>query len=466
MLTRRLFAAAALATLSAPAFAQTPPPRDVPSDAELTALIRTRVEEGRAKGIVLGVLERDGARRIVAFGDPGPGARPLGPDSVFEIGSITKTFTATLLADMAQRGEVDPARPAQTYAPPGLTLPKYQGQEITLANLAEQNSGLPRLPGNMAMTNMANPYADYTIAQLNTYLSGYTLPRAPGGQFEYSNLGVGLLGHLLATKAGMSWDQLASQRILGPLGMRDTAVALNPRMRENLAQGFTAEGQPQGLWDLPTLAGAGALRSTMADMLTYLDANVGPPSNDLEQAMRSAQLPRAEAGPNLRIGFNWLTLARPQGAIVWHNGATGGYRAFIGFDPQRQVGVVVMVNSSSDIDDIGLHLLDGTIPLAPRPAAAPQRVAVAVPPESLPRFAGTYALEVQPDFTIEFTVENGALMIHPKNQGKGPMQAESPTRFFITVPDVVIDFQVGPDGAVNSLILEQSGARLPARRIG
>ncbi len=464
MFARSLFAAAAALALALASPAGAEPPRAFPNDADITALIRTRVEEGRATGIVVGVLEADGSRRIVSYGDPGPGAKPLGPDSVFEIGSITKTFTGALLADMAQRGEVDPARPAQDYAPPGLTMPIFNGQPITLANLAEQNSGLPRLPDNFAPADKLNPYVDYDAARLNAFLGAYQLTRAPGARFEYSNVGVGLLGHLLSGKAGVGYDRLIHHRILDPLGMTSSGLELTAPMRANLAIGHNRAGAPTQLWDFDVIAPAGAIRSSMTDMLTYLDANVGPPANDLERAMRSAQAPRADALGG-KIGFIWLTMKRPQGDIVWHDGLTGGYASFIGFDPVRQVGVVVLVNASQSCDDIGFHLLDPSYPLLPKPATPVKRTAVNVPAESLAPLAGVYALDAQPDFTIAFTVENGALVIHPKDQMKGPMQAESPTRFFLTVPEVVIDFHLAADGKADSLILEQNGAKLPAKRI-
>ena len=151
-----------------------------PSDEDLSALIRSRVEEGRAVGIVLGVVEADGSTRIVAYGDAGPNARPLGAESVFEIGSVTKVFTATLLADMVARGEVSFSDPVSDYLPDEVTMPSRGGREITLLDLSTQHSGLPRLPGNMSPADMSNPYADYTVEQLYTFLSGHELRRDIG----------------------------------------------------------------------------------------------------------------------------------------------------------------------------------------------------------------------------------------------------------------------------------------------
>ena len=290
-------------------------------DDALLALIKGRVDEGRATGIVAGVLDADGTRRIVAYGDPGPGAPPLGPESVFEIGSVTKVFTGVLLAEMAARGEVDPDRPVQRYAPAGLVLPIREGREITLVDLASHRSGLPRLPANLAPYDPNNPYAKFSVAQMNEFLAGYELPREIGSQYEYSNLGAALLGHVLAARAGVEYETLVRHRILDPLGMTMTGVALSPAMKARLAIGHDAQGKPTSLWDLPTLAGADALRSTMKDLLIFLAANIGEPASDLERAMRVTHRSLG-ASPIVETGLAWHLVAIGHTKIVCHNGGT------------------------------------------------------------------------------------------------------------------------------------------------
>jgi D-alanyl-D-alanine-carboxypeptidase/D-alanyl-D-alanine-endopeptidase len=297
---------AVLAFFAMPATAQTSKSA-FPDNAALTKLLKDRVDEDRATGLIVGVMEADGSTRIVSYGSAGAGAEPLGANSVFEIGSITKVFTATVLADMAQKGEVKLVAPAQTYAPKGMVLPRRGDKEITLLNLSEHNSGLPRMPTNFQPADALNPYADYSVAQLNTFLGGYQLTRDIGARFEYSNLGVGALGAILANKSGNSYEAMVQERVLKPLGMTMTGIALSPAMQKALAKGHDQSGQVTANWDIPTLAGAGALRSNMTDMLKFLDANVGPPKNDLERAMRDAQKPRAPAGPGMQIGLNWIT---------------------------------------------------------------------------------------------------------------------------------------------------------------
>jgi serine-type D-Ala-D-Ala carboxypeptidase/endopeptidase len=438
-----------------------------PDNAAITKLLKDRVDDGRATGLVVGVLEADGKTRVVVYGSGGSDAKPLSADSVFEIGSITKVFTGTLLADMAQKGEVKLDVPAQTYAPAGMILPKRGGpdgkmKEITLANLSEQNSGLPRLPSNLQPKDASNPYADYTSAQLHAFLGGYQLQRDIGARFEYSNLGVGVLGAILANKAGKSYEVLVAERIAKPLGMTMTGVTLSPAMNHALAKGHDESGAVTANWDLPALAGAGALRSNMADMLKFLDANIGPPKNALERAMREAQKVRAPAGPGMQIGLNWLHAKTASGVeYVWHNGGTGGYRSFIGFDPERGVGVVVLSNRTISADDIGVHLLDPKSPLTTKPVPPPQRAAITLAPGQMAKFVGTYALNSMPDFKIAVTLENGALFAQATQQPKFPVFAESWTKLFLRVVDAQLEFTDEKDGAFTGLILHQNGLSQP-----
>lgn len=451
----------AIATQGA-AMAQTPAFPDNPA---LLDILKSRVEDGRATGLVLGVMDADGATRVVAYGDPGAGAQPLGPDSVFEIGSVTKVFTTTLLADMVQKGEVSLDVPAQTYAPPGMTLPTRNGKAITLAHLAEQNSGLPRLPTNLDLSkvDMSNPYAAYTRDMLNAFLAGYTLPRDPGASFEYSNLGMGVLGEILAHRAGTDFETAVRTRILDPLDMKNTAITLTPQMQTQLARGHDAAGALAANWDLPSLAGAGALRSSMTDMLKFLDANTGEPANDLERAMRLAHTPRFPIGGNAKIGLGWITLTTGTGSFLCHDGGTGGYGAIVAIDPQRNVGLVLLGNRTGIPEDIAMHLMDASIPLAPPPSG--ERVEVAVPAEALASHVGVYALDAMPNFKLTVTLEGGQLHMQATGQGKYPVFAESPTKFFYKVVDAQVTFLPAADGKPAALILHQAGANQHATRI-
>ena len=340
--------------------------QQIASDAEIRDMLAKRVATGKNPGIVVGIYE-NGRTRIVAAGSSGAPSGTIDGHTVFEIGSITKVFTGTLLADMVARKLVAYDDSVSKYLPSTVRMPSRNGRAIALVELSTQHSGLPRLPDNLKPADRLNPYADYTTEQMYDFLSRHELRRDPGEAFEYSNLGVGLLGHVLARRAETSYEALVVDRILGPLAMSDTRITLTPPMRARLAQGHNAAGSPAKNWDLPTLAGAGALRSTANDMLRFAAAALGasgtPPA--LASAFADAERPRRDLpGPaKSQIGLNWFTAHAGPVEIVWHNGGTGGYRSYLGLDRARQRAVIVFTNSANGVDDIGRHLLDSTLPL-------------------------------------------------------------------------------------------------------
>jgi serine-type D-Ala-D-Ala carboxypeptidase/endopeptidase len=430
----------------------------LPPDPVVRATLRARVEAERAAGIVVGILDGNG-RRVVAYGD-GPSGRPLDGDTVFEIGSITKVFTSALLSDMVRRGEVRLEDPVAKYLPQTVRVPSKNGKPITLADLATQTSGLPRLPGNMAPKDPKNPYADYTVELLYDFLSLYELPREPGERYEYSNLGAGLLGHVLSRRAGMSYEELVRERILDPLGMKDTGITLTAATRARLAPGHDASGAPAPNWDLPALAGAGALRSTANDMLKFLAANLDPGDAPLPAALRETHRVRRSSGmPELDIGLGWHILHRFGADIVWHNGGTGGYHSWIGFIEKKRTGAVVLCNSSAETDDIGLNLLEPRFPLSAPPKA---RKEASVPAEVLETYTGEYQLA--PTFSIAVTREGNALFIQATGQSKLPIYPESETEFFLKAVDAQITF-VKEDGRVSKLVLHQNGRDTPGSKV-
>jgi CubicO group peptidase (beta-lactamase class C family) len=326
-------------------------------------------------GIVVGVIDANG-RRIIAFGRLSKNDdRPLNGDTVFEIGSITKEINSLLLIDMARRGEVALTDPVSRYLPEGVTMPERHDRKITLADLSTHSSGLPRMPSNFKPNDEANPYVDYSVQQLYDFLSGHQLTRDIGSRYEYSNLGAGLLGHVLARRAGMSYEALLRSRILDPLGMWNTRITLTPEMKARLAVGHKetprTKENPYGLtpvpnWDVPTLAGAGALRSTANDMLTFLAVNLGYLKTPLTTAAADQlSIRRPADGTDFEVGYGWRIQTRHGSTIVWHGGATGGYRCYIGFDPNARVGVIVLSNVLMPlVDDIGPHLLNRKYPLS------------------------------------------------------------------------------------------------------
>jgi len=327
---------------------------------EIKSILINRVDEGKkAVGIVVGTIDAKG-RQVIGYGRLAAD-NPAQPDggTLFEIGSITKVFTSLVLADMIERGEVKPDDPVAKYLPPSVTVPSRNGKQITLLDLSMQISGLPRMPNNFKPKDFANPYADYDPPKLYEFLSGYTLTRDIGEKYEYSNVGVGLLGHALSRKAGMSYEEMVRQRIWKPLGMNSTTVTLSAEQQKRMSTGHNALLRPVKNWDLDALAGAGAIRSTADDILKFLAANMELTDSPLKAAMRRMRTVHHDTGvPDLEIMMAWHVWHKYGTDIVWHNGGTAGFRTFAGFDPAKKTGVVVLCNTQLDCDDIGRHVLE------------------------------------------------------------------------------------------------------------
>lgn len=330
-----------------------PPPLDPALREKVDSGVRELAAIPKSAGVAVGLLH-DGVPRVLGYGRFSESDPTIpGGNTVFEIGSITKTFTGILFDQAVRDGAVGLDDPISKYLPKDVKAPTRNGRAITLLHLATHRSGLPRLPSNFAPKDATNPYADFSVDDLYDALDTVELTRDPGEKYDYSNLGMGLLGHILATKAGRPYEALVVDRICGPLGMTDTRVALSPDQKRRLAPGHAADGQPAGNWDLPTLAGAGALRSTADDMLRYLAAN-------LDGKYAGSHWERAAIGQGQGIGLAWhrLQLRKDGPVIVWHNGATGGYRCWAGFVTETKTAVVVLSNSTAEVDLLGITLLN------------------------------------------------------------------------------------------------------------
>ncbi len=458
----------ALATLdTSPLHAQSP---TVPSDAEIRQILADRIDRDRQSvGIVVGVIDpmdASGARarRVITYGSLEKGdSRPIGGDTVFEIGSVTKVFTSLLLADMVRRGEVALTDPVAKYLPADVKVPERNGRTITLLDLATHTSGLGRLPTNFMPRDPANPYADYSAAQLYQFLSTYTLPRDIGSKYEYSNLGGGLLGHVLARRAGMEYEALVRSRITGPLAMTSTSITLSADQQRRLAVGHNDRLASVPNWDLPTLAGAGALRSTANDMLTFVAANLGAAPSPLMSAMSAMLTDRRPTGmPGVDVALAWHIFTRNGDEIIWHNGGTGGYRSFIGFSPRTKVGVVVLSNTTTTagVDDIGLHVLDARLPTLQPPKPHTE---VTVDPSLFDGYVGAYQLA--PNFVLTITRDGSRLFAQATGQPKFEIFAEAAKEYFLKVVDAQLTFVTNADGRATAVVLHQGGANVTGRRI-
>jgi len=300
--------------------------------------------------LAIGTIDAAG-RAVYGYGQHPPDGRTL-----FEIGSATKTFTATLLADMVQRRRVTLDTPVTDLLPANVHAPTMDGVAITLRHLTTHRSGLPRLPPDFDPADVTNPYADYTVEKLYASLAATKLQRRPGESYEYSNFGVGLLGTALAHRASMNYEQLLIARICKPLGMNDTKITLSDEDRARLAPARDLFGVPMDNWDLAAVAGAGGIRSDVNDMLQFVAANLGLVDSPLRDALQMTHARLADVDERNHIGMGWH-IGKRTGAR-WHNGQTAGYHSFIAFVPEKNVGVVVLSNTSGAmVDTTGTQLL-------------------------------------------------------------------------------------------------------------
>ena len=411
-----------------------------------------RVESGRAVGMVTGVIDEKG-RQVVASGKVSlDGTQQPDGDTVFEIGSVTKVFTSLILADMIEKGEVKPDDPVAKFLPATVKVPSRNGRQITLLDLSMQVSGLPRLPDNLKPADPANPYADYDAAKLYEFLSRYTLTRDPGEKYEYSNLAVGLLGHALALKAGMSYEELLRRRIFDPLGMSGTSITLSEAQKKRLAPGYDGGLKPVKNWDFAVLAGCGAVRSTVNDMLKFVAANLELTDTPLKFAVRRMRaVTKGIGAPDLEIGMAWHVFTKFDTRIWWHNGGTYGYRSFVGFNPAKKEGVVLLCNTFMDNDDLGKHVLESRYPVTTFHKEVQVDAAVLEP------YVGEY--ELTPAFKITVTREAARLFAQATGQPRFEIFAQSESEFFLKVVDARITFL--KDG----LILHQGGVDQKAKKV-
>ena len=354
------------------AFAEAPQPSMV-SDAQVHRMLVARIDGQRqGTGIVVGIIDPKG-KRVIAYGTMGVGdERSVGGDTVFDLGSITKVVTALVLSEMVQRGELALDDPVQKYLPADVHLHTHGGKQITLADLATHTAGLPSRPANLDPSD-PNQSLGYPAELLHQFLSSYVPTRDPGIHYQYSSVGYGLLGEVLARKASRSYEGLLKERITQPLGMNDTDITPNTATLAHTPVGYDSHLVPMAHDHFRVLESAGALRSTANDLLTFLEAVLGYRKTPLAPAMEAMVRTRRPGGTpppskggrpgTTEIALGWNIYTDGPREIVWKNGSVLGFRAFMGYEPTMRLGVVALINAqtAAGADDIGLHLLDANI---------------------------------------------------------------------------------------------------------
>ena len=332
---------------------------------KVKAFILNNIVNKSKASVVVGLIDPNGTK-MYSFGNISKANNiPVNGRSIlFDIGSITKTFTTLLLADMVKQGIVNLNDPIEKYLPANVKVPQYKGVKITLENLASHTSGLPEWPSNIWLNNNVGVFnPNYNESMLYQGLSNTTLTREPGSQFQYSSFGIALLAHILSLKAGsVPYEQLVKDRILDVLGMNDTKITLSPYEIKNRFSIGHRGGKEITTPTVPEIvAGAGAFRSTADDMLKYTSANLGFLHTKLDDAIQLYHLithPIIPANPmnySEYVALDWRVLTNLGTETLTHEGAINGWNALVGFIPTKQIGIVLLC--SCDSKDVDMHNL-------------------------------------------------------------------------------------------------------------
>lgn len=328
-------------------------------DSEVEKLTKNQVSHG----VVIGVYKQE----KVFFKGYGTASKEstttVNTSTVFQIASVSKLFTASLLQMLCNEGVVAMDSTLDELIGDSIAL-SPAAKQVTLKQLATHTSGFPSIPKSLGLKAtelagkediMQNPYSHLGSEYLFDYLKT-TADIGKAGSFEYSNFGMGLLGHILETVTKRDFESLVSEKLLTPLEMRNTAITLTPEMKKHLAQGYTAGGKPTPLWTFSALAGAGAFHSDAEDMMKFVLANIED-NTLLSQALHKMHTPQFSGD----TGIGWIQptfLDRFFGnkTIVWHNGMVGGYASYVSIDPKARTGVVILSNQAVDVTMLGMML--------------------------------------------------------------------------------------------------------------
>ncbi len=426
-------------------------------------LVENRVVDGLSVGYIEG--KHWGIVHLGSSTRTGKNADDL---TVYELGSISKVFTGLLLADAVVRGEIDLNAAADVANSAGIRLPSRDGTSIKWIDLSTHRAGLPRLPENLPLTDLTNPYRNYDSKKAAAFLNQYELPRRPGDSQEYSNFGGSVLGYLVAEKAGKTYQQLLRERIAEPLRMSDCTVSLSDDQMKRLATPHDEFGSAASTWTFSDLPGAGGVHATMRDMMRFAKAQLTPPTGKLGDAIELAWKQQRDADASgSAMGLGWMIAG--DGQTRWHNGQTGGSHAAIFINRELKCAVIVLCNTAvtNEIDQLAMQLVKKAagqeVKLEPRKPSAKAPDKLAIDAKLRRRLVGRYQL--RPDFIFDVRDRDEHLMVGITNQPTQEVFPDSPTRWSYHGVDATLEFKLPKTGRARSLVLHQNGNKLAAFRI-
>ncbi|MES2373341.1 MAG: serine hydrolase domain-containing protein [Bacteroidota bacterium] len=298
---------------------------------------------------------KDGKTYYYGYGETAKGNNSI-PDNrtIFEIGSISKTFTATLLADAVSKGKIKLDDPVNKYLPDSIPAITFEGVPVTIRSLINHSSGIPRMPDNMG-TNKTDPYIDYDDSKMFSFYKNFTPTRKPGDKYEYSNLAVGTVGVILERINKDSYENMLLKTICKPLDMHDTKVYLQNQDSVRFAKGYS-DGNFAAPWNFKAFMGAGGIRSTVADMIRYAQAQLGTAPAALNSDIQLTHTVTFKT-TDATLGMAWLYRKPGKDQILFHNGATGGYKSYLAVNLQKKFAVVILSNTTISVDGVGNGLM-------------------------------------------------------------------------------------------------------------
>jgi serine-type D-Ala-D-Ala carboxypeptidase/endopeptidase len=437
------------------------------TDAELQAVVDKRLHGDRTGAcFAVAVIDKAVSRAYVCA-DGKDAADRIDARTAFEIGSVSKPMMAALLAGLIREGKASLDDPLSAYLPKDSTVPTFEGKPVLLRHIVTHTSGLPALPAGVEYDPL-NPYAEVNATTLLKALSTTSLTQAPGAKFEYSNFAAMLLSYAIVRRAGSDFETLLDARVFAPLGMDSSYINRKPD-GVKAAIGHTPDAKVTPAWTFPTdFAGVGGVRSTLDDMVRYVQGQFGGAPKPLDADFRMTHIPVTNDA-KAPIAMHWMLASLNGRTFLAHEGGTGGFSSFVAFDPERKFGVVILSNTAlherGGLGSLGLHLLDSRIPLGKPAAAEPVRAAGPAPTlssQELQQYIGEYPL--MPGFVLTVRAENGTLTAQATGQGAFPLASTAKDTFEAPGFGIVIRFQRDAAGKVVALKLDQGGHTLDGKR--
>lgn len=402
------------------------------------------IQSGQIRAAVVGLYD-NGKSKVAGFGrmSRDDHSAPQG-ESIFEIGSISKVFTAILTQTQVNASRLGWDDTIASRLPEAEFASDAVGA-ITLRELSSHTSGLPRMPDNFAPEDPLDPYRGYGREHMLSFVTALD-PNSLEKNFAYSNLGAGLLGMIAAEAAGADYAEALHKNVLVPLGMIDSGTSVSEENASRLAHGFS-EGADMPNWSgFDALAGAGAILSSADEMLAFIQQNLHG------ESFRAALDPIREPQAGGDTGLGWIINDSGEDPVYWHNGGTGGYASFVSMSPAAGTGVVILTTSTDygGVTELGFAQVSGE--------AAEKRVV------DLEPYPGTYQLA--PGFVLTVYADGDQLFAQATGQGAFPLTPSDDNEFVFPPADIKVVFELNDSGNAIKLALHQGGAITPAPRIG